>query len=115
LPAAPPADQLPTPPPPTAKPTTQILRPDAGLLTVIVPQGAKVFINGHETKSQGVERQYVSYGLQAGLSYNFQIQVLAVIDGKPREENRTVTLTAGQRSSVAMLDAKHSTGLAFNW
>lgn len=100
---------------PAVKPTTSILAPDSALLTVIVPADAKVFVNGYETKSQGERRQYVSHGLQAGSSYNYQVRVVASRDGKPVEESRTVTLTAGQRSSVALLDAKSSSRLAFNW
>jgi len=109
------------PPPPgaeptaPAKPTADILGADAGLLTILVPQNAKVFINGHETKSKGERRLYVSYGLKAGSSYNYEIQVLAIRDGKPVEETRTVTLTAGQRTSVAFIDAKRNTRLALNF
>jgi uncharacterized protein (TIGR03000 family) len=129
----PPATPTPAPPPPRepntptpaippapaaeppVKPTTSILAPDAALMTVLVPADAKVFVNGYETKSKGERRQYVSHGLQAGLSYNYQIRVVATRDGKPVEENRTVTLTAGQQSSVALLDAKQDARLALKW
>jgi len=114
LPPAPPAEPT-TPPPPAAKPTADLHRADAGTLTLLVPEGAKVFVNGYATKSQGTQRQYISYGLKAGMGYNFDIQVLAIIDGKPREERRTVTLTAGQQSSVAFLNAKSTATLALNW
>jgi uncharacterized protein (TIGR03000 family) len=113
VPPPPPAE--PAAPPAAAKPTADVLRPDAGMLTLLVPEGAKVFVNGYATKSQGAQRQYISYGLKAGMSYNFDIQVLAVIDGKPREEKRTVTLTAGQQSSVAFLTAKSTATLALKW
>lgn len=102
-------------PAPAAKPTADILSPDVGLLTVLVPQNAKVFVNGYETKSKGESRQYVSYGLKSGLSYSYEIRVLAIRDGKPIDESRAVTLTAGQRTSVAFVDAKQNTGLAVNF
>jgi len=109
LPPAPGAEPAP------AKPSAAILGADAGLLTVIVPQGAKVFVNGYETKSAGEQRQYVSYGLKPGFSYTYEVRVLAIRDGKPMEETRSVTLTAGQRTSVAFTDAKRNTGLALNF
>jgi uncharacterized protein (TIGR03000 family) len=113
-PAREPATTQPSLPPPEAaqpKPTTA-LPSDAGALTVLVPEDAKVFINGHETKSVGTRRQYVSYGLKAGLSYNYQIRVLSPRDGK--EENRMLTLSAGQTQSIALLGSLRETGLALN-
>ena len=44
---------------------------DGCLLTVWVPYDAKVTINGKATKATGGRRQFVSYGLQPGLSYKY--------------------------------------------
>ena len=48
--------------------------PNAGLLSVWVPEDAKVYVNGHLTKSLGSYRQFLSNGLTPGLSYKFEIR-----------------------------------------
>jgi uncharacterized protein (TIGR03000 family) len=101
------APGLPNEPAP-AKPTADAARPDAGVLTVVVPADAKVYINGFETKSTGTVRQYVSYGLKQGASYRYEVRV--VLAGN--EETRLVDLTAGQRFSVAVRPAPTAIGLA---
>ena len=62
-----------------------------------MPAEAKVTINGLATQSTGSRRQYVSYGLQAGLGYKYDVHAEIVRDGKIVEENKTITLTAGER------------------
>ncbi len=74
---------------------------NSGLLTIWVPYDAKVLINGLATKSIGSRRQYVSYGLQPGSHYTYEVQAAVVRDGKIYEEVHTVTVKAGQRSAVA--------------
>jgi len=70
---------------------------DSGLLTVVVPFEAKVFINGMETKSTGSRRQFVSYGLKPGYSYRYDIRVELVRDGKLEVATMTKVLKAGSR------------------
>ena len=65
-------------------------RSDRGLLTIRVPAGAKVFINGYETRSQGTHRQYVSTGLAAGNLYPYAITVMV-----PRAPQTTSQTVAG--------------------
>jgi uncharacterized protein (TIGR03000 family) len=84
-----------------------------GTITVVVPSGAKVTVNGHETRSTGERRLFVSYGLKPGFSYKYTIHAEIVRDGQVQEDNRTVILTAGQVTSVAMdLNATNASGLA---
>jgi uncharacterized protein (TIGR03000 family) len=119
-PAAPampgPAPAAPAIPP---KPTTGILRADAGTLTIWVPEGAKVFVNGQLTKSTGNFRQFISYGLKLGYNYNFVVRAELVRDGNVVEESRTVTLTAGSREGLAFnfdkAKVKSGMGLASIW
>jgi len=83
---------------------------DRGLLTIRVPAGAKVFINGSETHSQGTRRQYVSTGLAAGNLYPYAITVMvpratqasAQTGAGPQWDTRveTVYLKAGEHLSV---------------
>ncbi len=70
---------------------------DSGLLTVVVPFDAKVYINGLETKSTGSRRQFVSYGLKPGYSYRYDIRVELVRDGKLEVATMTKVLKAGSR------------------
>jgi uncharacterized protein (TIGR03000 family) len=73
----------------------------SGVVMVWVPYDAKVTINGLATRSVGSRRQFVSYGLKPGFSYKYEIHAEAISDGKIVEDNRTVTLTAGETVSVA--------------
>jgi len=73
----------------------------SGVVTVWLPYDAKVTVNGLATRSVGSHRQFVSYGLKPGFSYKYEIHAEAVSNGKIVEDNRTVTLTAGETVSVA--------------
>jgi uncharacterized protein (TIGR03000 family) len=119
-PAAPvmpgPAPAAPAIPP---KPTTGISRTDAGTLTIWVPEGAKVYVNGQLTKSTGNYRQFISYGLKPGFNYNYEVRAELVLDGRVVEQSRSITLTAGSREGLAFnfdkAKAKAGMGLASIW
>lgn len=49
---------------------------NAGLLTVHVPADAQVYINGDPTRSTGSRREYVSFGLEPGKLYRYEIKAL---------------------------------------
>ena len=70
---------------------------ETGVLTVWVPYEAKVTINGMLTKSTGSKRHFVSYGLQPGYTYKYEVKAEIVRDGKIVTEEHTVSLTAGER------------------
>jgi uncharacterized protein (TIGR03000 family) len=92
----------PSPAPTPALPKTSGLSAEnSGSITVWVPYDAKVTVNGMETRSTGSRRQYVSFGLQPGLSYKYVIRARVIQDGKPVEETQTITVTAGQAQSIA--------------
>ena len=99
LPGAVPAvpSTAPAVPSASAAPTLE----NSGLLTIWVPSGAKVTINGIPTKSMGSRRQFVSYSLQPGFSYKYDVHAEIVRDGKIVEENKIVTLTAGEHGGLA--------------
>jgi uncharacterized protein (TIGR03000 family) len=71
------------------------------MLTVSVPHDAKVTINGMLTKSTGVTRRFISYGLRAGSTYNYSIKAEIIRDGKIVPQEQTVSLTAGGQRDVA--------------
>ena len=73
----------------------------SGVISVKVPEHSKVFINGYETKMTGVNRRYVVNDLEPGLSYDYEIHIIADISGQLVEETQNVTLSGGQQSMVA--------------
>jgi uncharacterized protein (TIGR03000 family) len=94
------APSMPSGPGPFPK-STGASTENTGLLTVSVPYDAKVTINGRETGSTGSRRQYVSNGLQPGLTYKYVVHAEVVRDGQVQEDTQTVTLTVGQTTAVA--------------
>ena len=91
-----------TPLPGLEKSTTELPSlNNRALLTIYVPYEAKITINGLPTQSTGSRRQYALFGLQPGLNYQYEIHAEIVREGKIVEENKTVTVTAGQQESVA--------------
>jgi uncharacterized protein (TIGR03000 family) len=74
---------------------------NSGALTVWVPYDAKVYVNGKETRSTGSRRQYISYGLEPGMSYKYVVKVQVVRNGELQEDTKTATLTAGAIQAVA--------------
>lgn len=73
---------------------------DGIMLTVRVPAGAKVLVNGLETSSVGEVRRYISRGIEGGYTYNYEVQVIVTRDGKEVVETKSARVRAGQ--SVAM-------------
>jgi len=108
-PAAPTAPTEPAPPAPGALPepapampkTSATSAENSGILTVWVPNDAKVMVNGIETRSIGSRRQFVSYGLKPGFSYKYVVRAQIVRNGQVVEDTRDVLLTAGQITAVA--------------
>jgi uncharacterized protein (TIGR03000 family) len=92
---------MPTTPEVPLPKTTSVSSENSGVLTVWVPYDAKVTVNGHQTKSTGSRRQFVSFGLQAGLSYKYVVKAEVAREGQVYEETRTINLTAGQITAVA--------------
>ncbi len=97
--------------------TSYVPKPsNSGLISVWVPHDARVIVNGYVTESKGSRRQFVSYGMQPGYSYKYEIKAQVIRDGKIIEDVRTVTLTAGQDTSVAFgFQSLPSQSLASQW
>jgi len=100
----------PTPATTPAGGTSTPARGNSGTLTISVPAGSKVFINGMETTSTGKQREYVSHGLQPGLEYKYEIraEVLCqrtqgpqVVEKRKIPLTRTVYLRAGDHEHLA--------------
>ncbi len=74
---------------------------DSVLLSVTVPADAKVIINGHQTKTTGTSRSYVSRGLRWGHRYKYEIRAEVDRDGQQSSDTKVVYVTAGQKSRLA--------------
>lgn len=75
-----------------------------GVLNIIVPEDAKVFVNDQLTKSTGTERQFVSRGLRGDRQYSYRVRIEFEKDGKLVTETKTTTLTAGSDAKLAFAD-----------
>ena len=58
-------------------------------------------MNGRQTKSIGVQREFVSSGLKAGFKYPYALRSVAQIDGQRVEMTKDVTMHAGEQSRIA--------------
>jgi len=101
---APPAGGVPAAPAPGVAPmpgtTTSTGRAD-GLLSVNVPDDAKIFVNGQATTSVGEVRQYVSRDLAAGFNYSYEVRAEVVRDGRTVEQVKKIDVRAGETANVA--------------
>jgi uncharacterized protein (TIGR03000 family) len=89
------------PPPVPGTPRDTSYRRADGLLSVSVPDDAKVYVNGLATTSTGSERQYVSRDLQSGFNYTYEVKAEVVRDGRSIEQVKQVNLRAGQTAELA--------------
>ncbi len=78
-----------------APPAEARIERDAAILTVSVPEDAKVYVNDRLTTSEGTIRQYVSRGLMPGYTYTYVVRVEQVVEGQPVVETRSMQLRAG--------------------
>jgi uncharacterized protein (TIGR03000 family) len=72
------------------------------MLTIVVPEGARVTINDRPTNSTGRVRQYVSHGLKPGRTYKYEVKAIVYRDGQPVESVRSVYLSAGATEHLAI-------------
>jgi len=100
---APPAGGVPAAPVPVAPApgtTTSNTRAD-GLLSVNVPDDAKIYVNGQVTSSLGELRQYVSRDLAAGFNYSYEVRAEVVRDGRTVEQVKKIDVRAGETANLA--------------
>jgi uncharacterized protein (TIGR03000 family) len=70
------------------------------ILTVQVPQGTQIFVNGVRTTSQGTVRRYVSRDLTPGYQYTYEVRAESHQAGRPTTQTKTVHLRAGQSAEL---------------
>ena len=74
--------------------------PTSAMLTVAVPDNAKVTVNGHPTKSDGKIRQFMSRGLKDGFVYTYVVQVSYDLGGEEKTDSKSIKLRAGDIERV---------------
>jgi uncharacterized protein (TIGR03000 family) len=83
-------------------PTTDDRPPQDGvLLSLDVPQDARVYVNGTLTKTSGTHRQYVCSGLLPGSRYAYHVQVVVTRNGKELSDTQVVRFRAGETRDLA--------------
>ncbi len=98
--ASPAKDPEPAPAAPAGEKSTRV--PHNGtILTVIVPEDAKVYMNGQLTKTPGTHRQYISRGLQSGQRYTYEVQAIVNRGGQALRDTQVIQVRAGQTAQVA--------------
>jgi uncharacterized protein (TIGR03000 family) len=93
--AVPPAADQPLPNQQTLESSTD------ALLTVSVPKGAQIFVNGAATRSTGENRRFVSRNLSRGYAYTYEVRAEMEVNGEKVERTKTVKMKAGQRHNLA--------------
>jgi uncharacterized protein (TIGR03000 family) len=71
------------------------------LLTVAVPDDARIYVNGKATTTPGNERQFVSRNLVPGYRYTYRIRAELERDGEVVTETKVVEVRAGEDAQVA--------------
>ena len=100
---------------PEVAPATEPATTGAGLIKMLVPKDAVVYVNGYRTKQTGEVRTFAAKNLEVGETYAFEIRVVAVRDGRTYEDVQSTTLTAGDTSSLAFnLTLRGNQAYAYN-
>ncbi|MCF0234548.1 MAG: TIGR03000 domain-containing protein [Thermoguttaceae bacterium] len=86
----------------------------AGVLKMLVPEDATVYVNGYKTKQSGTVRSFSANDLEYGETYSFEIRVVAVRNGVVYEDVQTATLTAGASSALAFNLTRANEAVALN-
>lgn len=94
----------PLPPAPGAAPKPTASRTslqDGVMLSVAVPQDAKVYVNGVLTKTPGTYRQFVSYGLLPGYRYTYEVRAVVTRNGEQLSDTQVVRVGVGESRDLA--------------
>ena len=73
----------------------------AGVIRMLVPEDAVVYVNGYRTKQRGEVSSFAARELVVGEAYSFEIRVVALRNGERFEDVQTTVLTAGETTALA--------------
>jgi uncharacterized protein (TIGR03000 family) len=74
---------------------------DGVLLSIDVPEDARVYVNGTLTKTVGTHRQYACSGLLPGNGYKYQVRAVVTRNGKELSDTQVVRFRAGETRDLA--------------
>jgi uncharacterized protein (TIGR03000 family) len=78
----------------------EVIAPTPANLVVTLPADARLFVDGHETKSTTGERLLTTPDLQPGREYSYTLRAEVTRGGKVHEASQRVTVRAGQQTQV---------------
>ncbi|MDO5552895.1 MAG: TIGR03000 domain-containing protein [Planctomycetia bacterium] len=84
--------------------------PASGVINMLVPEDAVVYINGYKTKLTGTERSFTANHLEEGQSYEFEVCVVSSVNGEVVQQVKSTVLTAGSFSTLAFNEASNQLG-----
>jgi uncharacterized protein (TIGR03000 family) len=90
-------DELPNP----KKGSTSLQQSVRARLTVEVPAGAKLYVDGQPVKATSARRDFVTPPLQRGRAYYYELRAEVVRDGQTVGVNRRVIIRAGEEARAA--------------
>jgi uncharacterized protein (TIGR03000 family) len=72
-------------------------------LTLRVPEGAKVWIEGQPTAKEGAVREFRTSALRAGEAWEgYEVKVAMIVDGREWTETKRITLVGGNDVSLTI-------------
>jgi uncharacterized protein (TIGR03000 family) len=74
----------------------------SAVLSVVVPEDAKVYVNGILTKTPGTHRRYVSHGLVPGFRYTYEVEAVIRRSGRLIRDRQVVDVRAGETRGLAL-------------
>jgi uncharacterized protein (TIGR03000 family) len=80
--------------------------PDRAVLSVQVPSGATVTVEGAEPKQVGTDRVFVSPPLAAGQDFTYTVKAQWKVNDKTVDQTQKVTVRAGERSAILFMSGE---------
>jgi uncharacterized protein (TIGR03000 family) len=77
-------------------------------LNLRVPPGAEIWFNGTKVSSAGRLRSFVTPALEQGWDYTYDVRVRWTENGRPVERTRHLTVRAGDRITLNVINATTS-------
>lgn len=93
----PPADA----PAPPAEGDMTNLDKSSMMLSVSVPEDAKVFVNNRLTSSTGTVRRFISRGLDPNATYTYEVRAEVIRNGQTETDTKTIKVGGGQVADLA--------------
>jgi uncharacterized protein (TIGR03000 family) len=79
---------------------------DRAVLSVQVPAGATVSVEGADSKQTGADRVFVSPPLKPGQDYTYTVKAQWKVNDKAIDQTQKVTVRAGERSALLFLSGE---------